>query len=485
MGKLLCTVQSQTMPMLAGSFRASYSVSNRPTASFNLYNEGGALLVQEGDDVIVTDTETSETIFGGKVVQITYNHEIGDRYTISVGAAGWEMLTDRRIVAEFYERKTSGFIVKDLISKYLAVDGITEGNILDGLRGNRVVFGYISLAEALRKLADANGYVWYISANKELNFTSCNCNQAPFDIDFDDPTKKAIRSTSLQTTLTQYRNRQYVQYDEFTSLRTESFAGDGESKTFTVEFPIVLKPRVFVNGVEKTVGVSGLNEQGSNDFYFSFKNPSIIQDDNDPPLAGQIVDLDTGTVTPPDTIEIRYFGSFASVTEVNEEAEQAARIAIEGGSGLYESFQKADQATSEGEAIDIANAILTKYGNVPQVFNFQTRQAGAYPGQFIDIEWSPLGISGEFLIDKIDVNDVSAQTLWYNFRCISGSNVGNWQDFWRSLRPETSFSFDGNEILPLGRVGLEQVVLEDTAETLTLSVETDWDEGLWDQMEWQ
>jgi hypothetical protein len=485
MSTLICTVQGQSQPMIAGSFRASYSVNNRPTASFSLYNENGALLVQEGDDVIITDAVTSDTVFGGKIVHVTYDHGLGGSFRIAVGCAGWEMLTDRRIVAEFYERKTSGFIVKDLISKYLAIDGITEGNILDGLRGNRVVFGYIPLSEALRKLADANGFVWYINANKELNFTSCNCNQAPFDIDFDDPNKKAIRNTQLQSTLTQYRNRQFVQYDELTSLRTERFAGDGETKTFTVEFPIVLKPRVFVNNVEKTVGVSGLNEQGTNDFYFSFKNPSIIQDEFDTPLAGQVVDLDTGIVTPPDTIEIQYFGTFPSVTEINEESEQTSRIAIEGGSGLYESFQKADQATNESEAIDIANAILTKYGNVPQVFTFQGRQKGAYPGQFIDIDWSPLGVSGQFLIDKMDIIDTSAHALWYSYRCVSGSNVGNWQEFWRSLRPESSFSFDGQEVLPLGRVVLDQVELQDTAETLTLSVETDWDEGLWDQMEWQ
>lgn len=800
---LACTVQGNPVSILAGSFNASYTLGNRPTGSVRIYYTGSTPPADEGDEIIITRTSDSSKVFAGRVTSVTVNVDEAGNKIATLRIGGYEAIADRRMVGEVYFNRTAGYIVDDIISKYLAGDGITAGTIDAGAVIPRAVFGYQTASDVLRTLADANGYIWFIDRDKALHFTERDAVSAPVGIDEATQGERSIRGLSLDRSLTQYRNRQLVQYTELTSVRTESFAGDGQTKTWALEFPVAAKPTITVNGIAKTVGIAGLDPEGSNDFYWSKGTNSIGQDvlaetigadwgieyigvdtnsqvgiqltarggyaanliasnstialyqisnklgtlaqiyetgydtllgisfiddeylaltytdagthyirlvrrvgnslefvgtpstttnpvllsaecsngeyvavsqtltgdslelykfdksaqtltfaytvigsggtqnpimvwygdylayaSNDnlvkvykldrtadtlssiysnseglgvqvasaawvdkylytgfstltgDPQQKQIVrhslDISTDTVTrlgvdtvtsaddtanmvsinnfifvsgrgapsggnyfrvslsdgsleyfgnfsySPDIstialapirnagasfimgissggnppifiakpsnaiIAVTYQGTFPNVTQIDDFTEQAARITAEGGTGIYEAFQLATDTESEPSAIDIAQAILARYGNVPRVVSFETLIGSLSDGQVITINWPSLGISNEeFLIERIGIRDERGTALWYSLRCISGRDIGNWQEFWRSLRPSSSFDFGGSDTLPKAVAVADMVGMNDDATAVSAATQTNWGEGNWSEMEWQ
>lgn len=812
---LSCTIQGNPVSIIVGSFSASYVLNNRPTASLSVYYETTPA-GDEGDEVVVTRTSDSATLFAGRITLVRISvDEAGNKFA-SYSLSGHEVLADRRIVAEVYINRSAGYIVKDLIDKYLSADGITEGTIDDGITIPRAVFGYQQLSDVLRVLAEANGYIWYIDTAKALHFTERDLLTAPYAIDEAVAGDRPIRALRYDKSLTQYRNRQFIQYNELTSVRTESFTGDGSTQTFGVEFPIALKPAINVNGIAQTVGIAAVSDntqwywsKGENtvtqqlsdkpmtvdgriantsvsidvpylrsirakgnytvatyvqtgtancglvlfrttgdslevmqtipftldntfgifdgwwiddthyvvqyyeqtpntttqDVYerlgdvlrstvvtatldnvflsqkpsngrhtvatkntitdfdlllytfdlsagtltqtgivnydSSYSVPTIVVDgyyavwlqnnltssnaarlgllkidvENDTwtqvdtidladpyknlssriiiignyvfvfifGIAGQIhfkiYKIDTATdelvfvrdwsapswlqaLTPavdsidnygnriivygsfsggdiavitfddeaedlnvtayleneingnislsdagfgvydrvasgddavrmfrfvPDVLDVTYQGSFRNVTQIDEFTEQADRVNVEGGTGIYESFQSALSVDGEAAAIDLAQSVLSRYGTIPRIVTFETQTQGYDTGQIIDINWPSIGIIDEkFLIESLNVRDDSGSALWYQIRCISGIDVGNWQEFWRSLRDDGQrYDFGGADILPKVAAVQDMVMAVDEVTTASAAVQTDWDEGNWDQMEWQ
>lgn len=819
---LACTVQGNPVSILAGSFNASYTLSNRPTGSVRIYYTGSTPPADEGDEIIITRTSDSSKVFAGRVTSVTVNVDEAGNKIATLRIGGYEVIADRRLVGEVYFNRTAGYIVDDIISKYLAGDGITAGTIDAGAVIPRAVFGYQTASDVLRNLADANGYIWFIDRDKALHFTERDAVAAPVDIDEATKGERSIRGLSLDRSLTQYRNRQLVQYTELTSVRTESFAGDGQTKTWALEFPVASKPTITVNGIAQTVGIAGLDPEGSADFYWSKGTNSIGQDvlaaaldglivsvtesqelyqfappevpltlisgmhlwndylvlgmsdtnggyvlykrngtawdqvnnlsvftgrrvqrivgfgsyfvgyeyygidsvdvrvyqivgdgisyindivtgdtaalvriyrgasgrhigydegllvrdlivnvvadngtattatntdsgqgtdnrffvgyhmgylfvidssdgnfsgatlrqlaitandyaitsnpanlsgafdrgfsstkgyaffrttsgiewykrtgatatltklatltapsgytfansatDNhwtqigvyddwlivpvneSPYLLAWRIDRDTDTLvyyggvdlglseaprflsaytggafaavysdteiggvytavqindntTQPDVLTVTYQGTFPNVTQIDDFAEQSARVVIEGGTGIYEGFQLATDTESEPSAIDIAQAILARYGKVPRVVSFETLIGSLSDGQVITINWPSLGISNEeFLIERIGIRDERGTALWYSLRCISGRDIGNWQEFWRSLRPSSAFDFGDSDTLPKAVAVADMVGMNDEATAVSAATQTNWNEGNWSEMEWQ
>jgi hypothetical protein len=187
-----------------------------------------------------------------------------------------------------------------------------------------------------------------------------------------------------------------------------------------------------------------------------------------------------------DTLSVTYQGSFPNILVYDDLAEIAARASLEGGTGIYEAFQSGTDVLGDTAALSVAQAIIERYGRVPRTFSFQTLLDGFVAGQIVTVNWPTLGFTADdMLIERIDVLDESATNLWYTLRCISGRDIGNWQEFWRSIQPRSTFNFGGSDILPKGASVAEEISILDTVTAISAATETDWDEGNWDQMEWQ
>jgi len=94
-------------------------------------------------------------------------------------------------------------------------------------------------------------------------------------------------------------------------------------------------------------------------------------------------------------------------------------------------------------------------------------------------------VDPSMLIERIDTRDEGGKLLWYRVRCISGRDIGNWQEFWRSLRPVATSNFGGSDTLPTTRSVFDTAHIEDAVTVTQDDTETNWDEGNWNQMEWQ
>lgn len=799
MSTLACTIDGNSVGIVAGSFAGTQTVNNRPVGNITVYYQGNPV-GNEGDEVIIMLTSDNSKVFAGRIQTVNSRTDMAGVTFAQFGLGGYETLADRRIVAEVYTNKTAGFIVNDLITKYLAADGVTAGTIGAGITIPRAVFGYIQLSEALRSLADASGYVWYINVDKELVFEQRGTQAAPQDIDIEDMIKPAVRNVSVQGSLNQYRNRQFIQYNELTDLRTELFIGNGATQTFGVEFPIEQKPEILVNGIAQTVGIQGLSD--TSQWYWSKGDNNVAQEPTDEPvgddwsinyigvdtnaqigisitargqyavnaigttselalyqisdkfgallqtfptgydtihgvtfideeylaltyadagtdyirlvrrvgdsldfagspvstanpmllsaecsngeyvaaseentadslnlykfsksaqtltlvetvtrsgstqnpcmvwygdylayacfddkvnvykldrstdtltsiygysegvgtqvssvawidkylysgfsnLSGSVknkiirhsldvstdtltrlgtvnvtdindsqwivsintnlfviargfptggnfyeVSLDDGSLTyrgdypypgnvatvglsavrnagasfvigiaslglPPifigkpagGIISVTYRGTFPNITQVDEFTEQASRATLEGGTGIYESFQSAGDVDGEAVATDIGRLILERYGRIPRIFNFETQLAGFGAGQKLEVNWPSLGVNNEdFVIESVTARDEAASVVFYSVRCISGSDFGNWQNFWRSIKPIQNYDFGRSDTVPQTRAVQDMVMAVDEVTAASAVAQVNWDEGNWDQMEWQ
>jgi hypothetical protein len=158
----------------------------------------------------------------------------------------------------------------------------------------------------------------------------------------------------------------------------------------------------------------------------------------------------TGIVVPLDSIKVsetreqyrnrqtvRYGSDLALSVTTDDTAEQAARRAIEGGSGIYHVSEDVSEITTSAEATAFAQAKLRRFGKIPQAVRFSTRTKGFRPGQTVVVTLPQHEVSGEFLIDQVTLRDEGAQILRYEVTALSGEHLADNMAFWRKAIGDT------------------------------------------------
>ncbi|MBO8169959.1 MAG: hypothetical protein H0Z35_12365 [Thermoanaerobacteraceae bacterium] len=384
-----------------------------------------------GEKVEVYDGEIK--IFGGEVDEPETIELDGGEKEYDVPVVDNHAITDRRIVAEVYENQTAGFIFTDIISKYLAAEGITAGNIQDGPTITKAVFNYVPVSQCFDELSELTGFQWVINADKSADFFNRTTFVAPISID----ENSNIRNVRIRRSRADYRNRQYIRAGKDVSdPRTESFKGDGATRTFTVALPIAKAPTITVNGVEQSVGI-GQVESGKQ-WYWNEGEKTFYQDYNEPVL------------TSTDTVEITYQGYFPIMVVADEESAQAERKSIEGGTGIYESVEEAANINSGDAAMEYAMGKLRRYAKISEILTFNTFEAGLKPGQLLSVNLPSYGLSGEFLISRVTITDPGRAdgALNYYVEALSGEAVGSWTSFFKKIIQQgKTFVIRENEVL--------------------------------------
>jgi hypothetical protein len=189
---------------------------------------------------------------------------------------------------------------------------------------------------------------------------------------------------------------------------------------------------------------------------------------------------------PPDILTVEYYGSFPSIEIVDDPTQISERQTIEGGSGLYETFQSVNEVEDQQDIITLGQAIIDKLGKVPKIFNFETRQESLKIGDSIGINWPTLGIyNEEFLVESCNIKDVSASVLWYSYKVISGINSNSWQEFWRSATESQVTRLNSSEIITKAAAVSDLIAISDILEVVEETADTNWDHSNWDFFEWQ
>lgn len=299
-----------------------------------------------------------------------------------------------------------------------------EPSIQKGDFIEEAVFNYISCTQAIQSIADKTGMYWHIKRDKTFVFGKKDIEKAPFDIDKDDVIK-GTGETSFGNH--RYRNVQYVRGGkDITDLQTEYKKGDGESKSFTLGFPMAKEPTIQLstdggtNWIPQNVGVKGLSE--GNHWYWT-KGSSIITQD-----SGKFGEEPTPMASN-HKIKIDYQGLYEIVILTYDTTSIAEMQSIEGGgTGKVEDVIDNPNITNRSAGFQEASKQLEKNGKInPKTVKFRTWRKGLEVGQLLKIiELDGYDINNEELfIESIYVEYVDG-AFEYEVVAVEGNTEGSW-----------------------------------------------------------
>jgi hypothetical protein len=411
-------IQSQTLDI-------EDAINARSICSFRIFDESGTYRPNIGDTVEIYDD--TELVFAGEVDEPEEWKLPGtNSLNEDINVVDWHCVADRIRVAETYEDDLAGDVVKDIIAKYLAAEGITAGTIADGPTISKAVFPYRSASECLDELSELTGFQWRINPDKSLDFCERSTNAAPWDITPD----SEIRGVTVKRNRQKYRNRQLIQAGRDTSVvQSRTFKGDGETQVWSLDMPVAKVPVVKVDGVAKTVGIRQL-EQGK-DFYWSKGEKEISQDPEGTKLTSS------------NTLTVEYQGLYPIIVVADDPEEVAAR-------GIHEDIeQRADIDTKEA-ALAYADGLLRRYARIETVISYETNEPGLKAGQLQNINLPIHDINGDFLISSVRISEPGRADgkLTYQVQALSGESVGGWVAFFKKLvAGKQTFTIRENEVL--------------------------------------
>lgn len=368
---------------------------------------------QEKEDLgFITDPAS---IFGGTIDNIQERRiSAGTGMNLyGISCVDNHFLLDRHYVVESFENKTVSYIVNFIVNKYLAEEGIKVHLIQNGdFVIKEAVFNYRTSSEVFKQIADSIGCVWYLDADKRLFIVERTIENSPWGL-----TETAqVNDVVVYYNRDNYRNKQFVKDGKAeTDELTQTFKGDGLTKTFTLEFPVSRAPKIKLDGIPQSVGIRGL-ETGK-DFYWN-KDDKIISSE---------VSVPEGSI-----VEVKYIGIFDVVLIVKDDIEIQKRKEKEGGSGIYENvYSKKGLNTIDGLTAVALNE-LRKFGNFSKKITFTTRRPGLQAGQLISVNLPEHNLTGDLLIISVNYKE---EGKFDNFKffvtAITSEVVGGWTEFFR------------------------------------------------------
>lgn len=369
---------------------------------------------------------------------------------------GQEWLAKKRVVAASFTNKTCGYVAQWLVDNILSQEGVTVGQIYDGLTpstklypstalypgGNvglipQIVFGYCTVSDALDALvqqASAAGtpYYWAIDQFKQLWFVPYTSVAGP-TIDgttFDDGHLSGqapyVQRQNPLNRNTQYEIGGYAQ----TATQTETRVGDGNTQSWDMGYALASAPTISTNlngagYTTQTVGVQGVDTGKA--FYWQQGSTTITQDSGGTKLRGP-----TGTV---DLLKVVYIGQYPNVSTSTNPAAITAQAALDGTSGIIEAVDNDTTLQTAANSLAKASALLTYYGVSGIVFVGNTLDSSYAPGQLVTLALPMHGLSNQqAIVEEVSASDQNdGVNIWYTVTAVAGPYDQTWIDFFSSL----------------------------------------------------
>lgn len=441
------TIAGNPVTVQKNSLSYNDRLNERTTASFIVIEP--TFEIDTGMEVFIQDD--ADIIFGGTVDNFK---SYGDKVKyVAVTCVDFSQLIDTRIIADSFEDTLAGDIARAFITNKFVEEGITVGDIQDGLVISKAVFNYDNGNAAMNYLQEVTGFNWGINNIKELNFFERSTYTAPISLSDNSLNYKDLQ---VQKNRGQYRNKQYVRAGQDMSQEIvkekPTPKPDGVSKTFVTRLPIAKKPRIYIDDVEvlqSDIGVNGLDKNKK--YYFTFNSNTITQDDTETAL----LDIQK--------IEISYFGLYPLIVAAENPGEIEKRKTIEGGSGIYENIIQEQNINTREAAFQLANGKLDKYGIIPKTVTWNTYEHGLKAGQLISIQNTKHNLNDNFLIESVVARNDNGLTL-YTVKALDGSTLGGWEKLFKSI-------LEGNKKLVI-RENEVLVLLNSTFETQNWTEDT-------------
>jgi hypothetical protein len=427
---LYITIAETTSSILNSSLTINDNINARSTSRF-IWDTTATVSV--GQEVIITNDGTR--VFGGTIDTFVkrplYPGATQIRYDVT--CIDYNQLADRKRVAVSYENKSAFYIVNDIVNSYLSAESVTTGTMQTGVNISKATFNRKTAAECFDYIKNSTGLNWNIDYTKELSLFYRE------DYTGTSLTEADILDIEVENTRQEYRNRQFIRAGQD---ETDQQSGelptpkpDGNSKTFVLRYPLAKEPSIIVNGTTVSTSDVGINGLESGKKWYWNKNDRVI-----------VHDASETTLSGTDSLAVTYTGLIKIVVQADNSSQQTSRASVEGGSGIYEAIEDVASIDDRQAALDYANGLLRKYANIPEIISIRT-QSFRRAGQLVNITYANMGISGQYLIESVEISERQGQ-IFYNLRCLSGESLGSWVEFFRKLRKDSSdFLINQDEVL--------------------------------------
>jgi hypothetical protein len=430
---------SLTLTIAGTNYLPQYK-TNSATITEQLQNRCNVLRLQitknpnqsapsQGMEIVLKDG--SRFLFGGFVSRVSPAETgVGQLFVYDIEATDYTYVINNKVAQESYSGQTLGYIVNDLVTKYVNSGyALTINNVDTGPTITTVSFNHIDLRKCFEKLTALTGYVWWVDFEKDIHFKPSDDSCAPEEIT---DSSNNFMDIQIDTDLTQIRNFIYVKggttiTDNYSD---QSFKGDGTAVSFPLEQVPVAIQSIKLNGVSRTFGQDPDGDAGK---YFMWNA-------NVPPYVRVVVG--NPIPSPTDVIVVSYKYAIPIITPMRSSNSVNVMKALEGGDGIHAYVIDDASITSKDEARQRAIKELIQYAN-PLVNGFiNTRtgilQAGSYfhTGQQITLNLPSWGIMTDtnFLIQEVQTTLIEdGVNIEYNYFIRFGGKLLNAVSFLESL----------------------------------------------------
>lgn len=418
----------------------------RATAQFTLFDISQSYRPVIGSPVVLTDGSTT---FVGLIVKIREQRmdpETGvlDYVKYACECSDYGAIFDRRFVwARYPAGSIAKNIILDIFRSKLLEDGFTSTHV-DGFTtiADELVFDGRSVTECFNQISDLTGEDWWLSgtSGKDLYFKAlAEAPFAPFPIT---DTSANWRRLEVSYDSRSYRNREYLRAGATlqSGTRTETFTADGIQWLFPTDFVLTAAPVVLVNGIPQTVYEMNVDPYPASGWFWTRGGGGVQQGTQTPPTVGA-------------TVVVQYGSYDSSVVMAEDTAAQAARVAVEGGSGVWESIDEARDVDNLTTAQALAAGILTRHLDMPIEIQYETDDPGLEPGMAQSVTLTANGIdtntspASYYYVTQVASTDVGSPfpgtTYFYRHKVTlsSARDQGNWLTWWLNFyRQAKAFS---------------------------------------------
>ena len=372
----------------------------------------------EGEEVIVE--QDGIRYFAGIIIMVELAKTFVDK-SIKVWKVDCDDYTpflDRRLVVETYENMPADEIFRDVVEKYCP--GFTSGGIQSGAPTvEYMVFNYLRPSECFKQLCDYVGWHWQPDYYKDLKFFSPEslASQAPLTLEPRGPFRFKKHSIDTQG----LRNRVYVRGGTMLSdLQILQWKADGVARTWVLPWK-PYEADLSVGAVPQSVGVENVDEEESNDYMLN--------------LNEKYVRCSTQTATPVEgtTISLTARQDIDVITMIEDLVSQTALAAVQGGDGVYEHTITDDSLVTIAVAEAAGYADLREHANPRVKGTFETETPGWAPGQLVTINLPDRGVSGTFLVQKVNLSPSWNNPSFWSYQVEYGGRLLGIADFLRAL----------------------------------------------------
>jgi len=418
---------------VAPGWRVQHNLNTRSLLSCIITDYDDDVELYIGKDFKFYDNNNN-LLFAGIIQTIADYEAMTGKIFFDISVSDYNIICDRIRVADVYTSTTAGAIVNDIVTNYLAAEGVSAGIIETGNDVTKLTSNYLKISEIFNWLKTNTGFYWNIDENKQLNFRSSESSKSSIVI----TDNSLISNFKRNRDLGNYRNVQYLRggFRRTTTQTDEELtpAPDGISRQFIAKYKIAEEPSIsidvgagYVAVNSSDVGILGIDT--SKKYYWTYGSDKITQDDSEVVLAaGHKIKLAS------------YVGLTRLFLKLDSPAEIASRAAIEGGTGKYEDIAIDKSIDTIEQAQEFAKGLLNTYGEIKDIISFiadETAVGNFEVGELVKIDKNLYNIDDWFLIDQITITSalsgVDQKNVQYNIRCLDGASIGGWEEWFKNI----------------------------------------------------